>query len=87
MSVRSEQGRETGKTKKLEEFQYSRKLKLGVIASILFLLLSNKVAYKILDIIVNVFTNNVKVIDDYECPQVIGTIIMSIIVGVVIFIL
>lgn len=71
---------------KLDDFQYSRKIKLGVIAAVLFLILSNKVAYKILDIILNVFTNNIKVIDDNECPQIIGTMIMSIIVGIVIFI-
>lgn len=83
MSKRTEQ---SGESKKLEDFQYSRKLKLGIIASVLFLLLSNKVAYKILDIIVNVFTYNIRVIDDNECPQIIGTMIMSIIIGVFIFI-
>lgn len=83
MSSRKEQ---SGEPRKLEEFQYSRKIKLGVIASLLFLILSNKVAYKILDIIVNVFTNNVRVIDDNECPQILGTMIMSVIIGIVIFI-
>lgn len=85
MPVRTETY-ESGKTKKLEEFQYSRKIKLGVIASLLFLILSNKVAYKILDIIVNVFNNNVRVIDDNDCPQIIGTMIMAVIVGIVIFV-
>jgi hypothetical protein len=80
MAVQRQQERE------LDDFQYSRKIKSGVIATILFLILSNKVSYKILDIIINVFTNNVSVIDDNECPQIIGTMIMSVIVGVVIFI-
>lgn len=83
MSARREQ---SGEPIKLDDFHYSRKIKLAVIASVLFLLLSNKVAYKILDIILNVFTNNVKVIDDNECPQIIGIMIMSLIIGIVIFI-
>lgn len=83
MPVRTEQN---GEHKKIEDFQYSRKIKLGVIAALLFLLLSNKVAYKILDIVINVFTNNVRVIDDNECPQIMGTMIMSLIVGIIIFI-
>lgn len=83
MPSRTEQ---RGENNKIEDFQYSRKLKLGVIAAVLFLLLSNKVAYKILDIIVSIFSNNIKVIDDNECPQILGIIIMSIIIGLVIFI-
>lgn len=83
MPVRTEQN---GETKKIEDFHYSRKIKLGVIAALLFLLLSNKVAYKILDIVLNVFTNNVRVIDENECPQIIGIMIMSLIIGIIIFI-
>ena len=83
MPVRTEQN---GESKKIDDFQYSRKIKLGVIAALLFLLLSNKVAYKILDIVINVFTNNVRVIDENECPQIMGIMIMSFIVGIIIFI-
>jgi hypothetical protein len=80
MAAQRQQDRE------LDDFQYSRKIKSGVIAALLFLILSNKVSYKILDIIINVFANNMSVIDDNECPQIIGTVIMSAIIGFVIFI-
>ena len=68
-------------------FQYISKFKSALYASVLFVILSHKVAYKVLDLILKVFTSSIEVIDDSENPQILGTIIMAIIVGFVVFLL
>ena len=80
--------KDIGKSKKtnLDDFQYMNKLRSAVYAFVLFLLLSNKVAYKVLDIIAKVFSNNVSIIDDQENPQFMGTFIMAVIIALVVFI-
>jgi len=75
-----------GKKKKMDDFQYMYKLRSAVCVFILFLLLSNKVAYKVLDIIAKVFSNNINIIDDQENPQFMGTFIMAVIIAFVIFV-
>lgn len=70
---------------KNKDFQYGNKFRSGLYAAILFILLSQRVAYKILDLIVKVFSNRVDVIDDDDNPQFIGTIIMALLIGIVIF--
>ena len=49
-----------------DTFQYKNKIKAAVIVFILFILLSHKVAFKILDLILKVFSNNVNILDDDE---------------------
>ena len=71
---------------KMGDFQYINKFKSAAYAFVLFILLSHKVAYKILDLIIKVFTNNVEVIDEMENPMMLGTIIMAILMALVIFI-
>jgi hypothetical protein len=68
-------------------FQYVNKFKSALYASILFVLLSHKVAYKVLDLIIKVFVSSIDVIDENENPQILGTIIMALVIGFVIFIL
>jgi hypothetical protein len=68
-------------------FQYVSKFKSALYASVLFILLSHKVAYKVLDLILKVFTNSIEVIDDNENPQILGSIFMALIVGLVVFLL
>ncbi len=67
-------------------FQYVNKFKSAIYAFILFILLSHKVAYKILDLIIKVFTNNVEVIDENENPLLLGTFIMATLMAIIIFI-
>lgn len=71
---------------KLGEFQYVNKFKSALYAFILFIILSHKVAYKILDLIIKVFTNNIDVIDENDNPIMLGTIIMAFLVAIIIFI-
>lgn len=68
------------------EFQYVSKFKSAVYASLLFVLLSHRVAYKVLDLIIKVFTNNLEVIDENENPLILGTLIFAVIIAAVIFI-
>jgi hypothetical protein len=68
------------------KFQYVNKFKSALYAAILFVVLSHKVAYKVLDLIIKVFISSIEVIDGDENPQILGTIIMSLIIGIFIFI-
>lgn len=68
-----------------DSFQYKNKLKSGLYAFVLFAVLSQKVSYKILDLIVKVFSNKIEVVDDNENPLFLGIIIMSSICGLAIF--
>lgn len=67
---------------------YIAKFKSAVYAFLLFLLLSSSSAYKILDIVMKLFSNNIEVIDE-ECmePVLLGRIIMAGLMALVIFIL
>jgi hypothetical protein len=74
-------------TPETPNFQYVSKFKSALYASVLFILLSHTVAYKVLDLILKVFTSSIEVIDDNENPQILGSIIMALIVGLVVFLL
>jgi hypothetical protein len=67
---------------------YICKFKTAVYVSILFALLSLPIAYKILDMFAKLISANIELVD-YECeePLPLGRLIMSIIVGVIAFIL
>ena len=67
---------------------YICKFKTAVYASILFILLSLPIAYKILDMLAKLISNNIDLIDD-ECEEALplGRLIMSLIFGIFIFIL
>ena len=67
---------------------YICKFKTAVYVALLFALLSLPIAYKILDMLAKLISNNIELID-YECEEALplGRLIMSIIVGIVVFIL
>jgi hypothetical protein len=67
---------------------YICKFKTAVYVSILFALLSLPIAYKILDMFAKLISANIELVD-YECEEALplGRLIMSIIVGVIAFIL
>lgn len=67
---------------------YICKFKTAVYVSILFALLSLPIAYKILDILAKLISNNVDIIDlDTEEALPLGRLAMAIIVGLIVFIL
>lgn len=72
-------------TPKKVQNEYSTKFKAAIYAAILFILLSQNVSYKILDLIVKLFTQRLDVIDEDNNPQIIGTIILALIIGLIIF--
>jgi hypothetical protein len=66
---------------------YTGKFKTSVYVFVLFILLSHQVAYKILDMIVKIFMNNIEITNEYGEPLPLGVLIMGIIISLVIFIL
>lgn len=66
---------------------YTSKFKTTVYVFILFIVLSHQIAYKILDMIVKVFSNNIEITNEYGEPLPLGIVIMSAIMSFVIFIL
>jgi hypothetical protein len=71
--------------KKKTQQVYDSKFRSAVYAFFLFIILSNQVSYKILDLIVKVFVNNITIIED-DNPHFIGTIIMATVIAIVILI-
>jgi hypothetical protein len=67
---------------------YICKFKTSVYVAILFAFLSLPIAYKILDMLAKLISNNIDIID-YESEEALplGRLIMAIIVGIIIFIL
>jgi len=67
---------------------YICKFKTAVYVSLVFALLSLPIAYKILDMVAKLISANIELID-YECEEALplGRLIMSIIVGIIVFIL
>jgi len=68
----------------LIDFQYSSKLRSAFIAFFLFILFSNNVSYKILELIIGTFSN-VTITHD-GCPNFLGIFVMASLLWVIIFI-
>ena len=68
----------------LIDFQYSSKLRSAFIAFFLFILFSNNVSYKILELIIGTFSN--VTITHYGCPNFLGIFVMASLLWVIIFI-
>jgi hypothetical protein len=70
----------------INTFSYTSKIRCAFIVFILFIILSYKVAFKVLDLILKVFANNINILDADDNPLFVGTIIMAIIFAIFIFI-
>jgi hypothetical protein len=68
--------------KKLPDFLYVMKLKTAIYGFILYLLLSNNTAFKILDMI---FNNSLKLLNDKNEPSILARIIMAFIIAIILF--
>ncbi len=66
---------------------YGTKLRVAVVGFVLFLLFSQNVAYKILDIVIQLFNSRIHVIDEDENPVLIGNFIMAAILAVILFLI
>lgn len=72
---------------KSDKFLYVCKFKTALYGFIFFIILSNKVAYKILDIVFKLFTNRNDIIDINDNPLPFGIFINALILALILFIL
>jgi len=75
--------KENKKEKELPEFLYVMKLKTAIYAFVLYLLLSNNTAFKILNMI---FNNSIVLINDKNEPSILARFIMAFIIAAILFI-
>jgi len=67
---------------------YITKFKTAIYGTLLFIVLSLPSAYKILDIIGKLFSNNIEIVDsEYGEPVPLGRAVMGLMVGILLFLL
>jgi hypothetical protein len=67
---------------------YVAKFKTAIYGTLLFIVLSLPSAYKILDIIGKLFSNNIEIVDsEYGEPVPLGRAVMGLMVGILLFLL
>jgi hypothetical protein len=69
--------------KELPDFLYAMKIKTAIYAFVLYLLLSNNTAFKILNMI---FNNSIVLINDKNEPSILARFIMAFIIAAILFI-
>ena len=69
--------------KEIPDFLYSMKIKTAVYGFVLYLLLSNNTAFKILNMI---FNNSIILLNDKNEPSILARFIMAFIIAVCLFI-
>lgn len=75
-----------GVKQKPKDFFYGLKLRTALIGFILYLLLSGKTAFRILNIIVSSIVNNIEIINEQKEATLLARLIMAIIIGIILFI-
>lgn len=71
---------------KPKDFFYSLKLRTALLGFILYLLLSGRTAFRILNIIISSIVNNVEIINEQKEVTLLARIIMGIIIAIILFI-
>lgn len=71
---------------KPKDFFYTLKLRTALIGFLLYLLLSGKTAFRILNIIVSAIVNNVEIINEQKEATLLARIIMATIIAIILFI-
>lgn len=74
------------KKEKPKDFFYSLKLRTALLGFILYLLLSGRTAFRILNIIISSIVNNVEIINEQKEVTLLARIIMAIIIAIILFI-
>jgi hypothetical protein len=69
--------------KELPDFLYGMKIKTAVYGFVLYLLLSNNIAFKILNMI---FNNSIILLNDKNEPSILARLIMAFIIAFCLFI-
>ena len=75
--------KENDKKKEMPEFLYVMKIKTAIYGFILYLLLSNNTAFKILNMI---FNNSIVLLNDKNEPSILARFIMAFIIAIILFI-
>lgn len=75
------------KLKEMPSFPYTAKFKTSVYAFILFIVLSHKVFYKIINIIFGIFTSRNDIINHDGDPMPLGVFINAFIMAILLFFL
>lgn len=89
MGVSSQQlinSQQENNKKDLPSFSYTSKIKTAVYGFILFIVLSNKISYKIVNLIFSLFTNRQEIINEYDEPMPLGILINAFILAFILFI-
>ena len=71
---------------KKKDFYYTLKLRTAIIGFVLYLLLSSNTAFKILNLIISTFINQIEIINEQKEPSFIAKLIMAIIIAIILFI-
>ena len=71
---------------KKKDFYYTLKLRTAIIGFVLYLLLSSNTSFKILNLIISTFINNIEIINEQKEPSFIAKLIMAIIIAIILFI-
>ncbi len=71
---------------KPKDFFYSLKLRTAIIGFLLYLLLSGKTAFRVLNIIISSIVNNIEIINEQKEATILARIIMAIIIAIILFI-
>jgi len=70
----------------VESFQYVNKFRSALLAAVLFVVLSQQLSYKVLDVIFSSVSNNQHIIDEDNNISFIGILIMSCLMALIVFI-
>jgi len=76
----------TEKKEKPKDFFYTLKLRTALIGFLLYLLLSGKTAFRILNIIISSIVNNIEIINEQKEATLLARLIMSFIIAIILFI-
>jgi|LakMenE18May11ns_1017448.scaffolds.fasta_scaffold9936074_5 hypothetical protein len=75
------------KEEKKQDFLYGLKLRTAIIGAVLYLILSTKVSFKIMNLLFSVLINNFEVINEKNEPTFIAKLIMASIIAIILFLI
>jgi hypothetical protein len=70
-----------------KDFLYGLKLRTAIIGAVLYLILSTRIAFKILNLLLSVIINNFKIINEKNEATFIAKLIMATIILIILFLI
>ena len=70
----------------LIHFNYKLKLRTAIIGFVLYLALSTTTAFKVLQVVVSSFFNNIEILNEQNEPSFLSKLIMAVIIAIILFI-